>query len=413
VRRPVTQNDPNGGFVLGEEEVAVSPLLDPEVALIFRTDDGPLRTREARRAITALAEHLASTTDIGDRPTPFGLNESDKVQAIADRIVTPLVLHHLKGLSDLSCDDDALIGVAQDELEDFSNATSATVIDQIAIRGPRPERSLTWRGVTLRPLSPAERGAAAEATLVSGPITTAGVSDFVIPRKLQTFFPTALLEVSQKVSWDWYSKEHPVEQVNQLVLAFLIEDFGIGTSESLATFSRPVWANTGILSRRFPMSEGRGVSERSIDLSEFRKVVELASQIPPFGSDERSPKEVCLYRALRGAGGQPGHSGLLDFTISLEAALLPKIDSELSYRFRLYGSLFLRHSLPPGATFKELGSVYKARSKLIHGEVLKRGERSKAEASARRLALAVIGRSVEVGWPRPSELDGLAARMEQ
>ncbi len=391
--------------------MTVSPLRDPEVALIFRTDDSPLHTPNARKAIAALAEHLAATTDIGNRPSPFGLSEEGKVESIANRVVAPLILHYLQELSDLGCDDDALVRLAQDELDAFSNSTTSTVIDQIAIKGPRPEATLSWRGMTLRPLSPAERGAAAEATLFSRSQTGSTGTDFVVPRKVQMFFPTALLEISQEISGNWWSKEHPVELVFQLILSFLINDYELGTSESLATFSRPVWASTGTLTRPFPVSEGRGITERTIGFSEFQKVVDLAFQIPSFGTDERSRQEVSLYRALRGAGGEPGHSGLLDFAISLEAALLPNIDSELSYRFRLYGALFLRDTLPPTTTFKELGSIYSARSKLVHGEVLKQDARSKAERSARKLALAVIRRSVELDWPKPRELDELAAGM--
>lgn len=326
VSSPVTHDNPAGGFTLGQEEVAVSPLRDPEFALILRGDDSPFQAPEAREVITALAKHLEATTDLGDRPSPFGASEAGRVETIAARVVVPLALHYLRELPDLTRDDGALVRSTQDELEAFTDATSSTVIDQIAIKGACPETTLSWRGVTLRPLSPAERGAAAMATFPSHSLIESAGTEFVIPRKLGMFFPSALLETSQEVSWGWWSKEHPVERVFQLILSFLINHYEIGTSESLVTFERPGWAGAGTLTRHFPVSGGRGITDRAIGAPEFQEIVDTAFRLPPFGTDEQSRQEVALYRALRGASSEPGQSGLLDFAISLEAALLPKID---------------------------------------------------------------------------------------
>src|SRR5205085_2878889 len=100
------------------------------------------------------------------------------------------------------------------------------------------------------------------------------------------------------------------------------------------------------------------------DQAEFEAIVDLAVATPRFSSEEGNPREVALYRALRGLGAKTG--GFLDLAIALEAALLAGTTSELAFKFRLYGSLFC-----PGedvaASFADFKRVYSVRSNLVHG----------------------------------------------
>jgi hypothetical protein len=94
--------------------------------------------------------------------------------------------------------------------------------------------------------------------------------------------------------------------------------------------------------------------------------------------------------------------------ISLEAALLGKDTNELAYRFKLYGSVFLRDEHDPSEIFKKLGLVYKVRSQLVHGAPVPPAKRQQANDYAREIAIAVVLKSVRDGWPDTRQLDRAA-----
>jgi hypothetical protein len=98
----------------------------------------------------------------------------------------------------------------------------------------------------------------------------------------------------------------------------------------------------------------------------------------------------------------------LDLVIALEAALLGGAQSELRYRFGLYGALFLRRERDPSATVKDLRDVYDIRSKLVHGTPISAEKRHAGEELARDLPTAVIRAAIETGWPQATDLDRAA-----
>ncbi|MGH3607200.1 MAG: hypothetical protein ACRDRD_03820, partial [Pseudonocardiaceae bacterium] len=96
---------------------------------------------------------------------------------------------------------------------------------------------------------------------------------------------------------------------------------------------------------------------------------------------------------------------MLDFTIALEALLLPyDTDArrgDLSYRFRMHGARYLgndatdRHGM-----FKRLRDVYDMRSLLVHGGKYPVGDEIReARESARELARIGLLRAVHEGFP--------------
>jgi Apea-like HEPN len=131
--------------------------------------------------------------------------------------------------------------------------------------------------------------------------------------------------------------------------------------------------------------------------------------MPPFGPEETTREEVVLYRVLRGCGAE--RPSFIDLATALEAALLPRTTTELTYRFRLYGALFLAPEHDPEETVAQLKDVYKVRSDLVHGTPVRAERLRGAEATARTLSTAVALKAIETGWPSPEALDELALRM--
>ena len=120
---------------------------------------------------------------------------------------------------------------------------------------------------------------------------------------------------------------------------------------------------------------------------------------------EASNHEIALYRTLRGLGMHWQESGFLDFAIALEAALLQGVETELSYRFALYGALFLQDERVPEETFKQLRDVYTTRSKLVHGSKVDAAKREQAIIDARDITKAIMLKAIENGWPNKGQLD--------
>jgi hypothetical protein len=147
------------------------------------------------------------------------------------------------------------------------------------------------------------------------------------------------------------------------------------------------------------------VTPHTLSESEFRDVVDLAYKTPEFGGAEGSGREIVLFRILRGLGMHWQESGFLDFAIALEAALLAGSSTELSYRFSLYGALFLRDEREPQDTFDRLKNVYDVRSRLVHGSKVNKAHRQAADTDAADLARAIVRKAVESGWPDPETLD--------
>ncbi len=373
----------------------------------MRDPNALIASPDFRDHLANLAGHLSVTTDLGTRPSP-GLPAATGTEMIVDRYLSPVAMHYLRELTDIGEPDPSIIGRIAEELDQFCDASHATVVEQIAIGGITPDAALAHRNIELRPLSAAERGAVAEIGFAPLGRRTVTSSDFVVPRTFNNFMPSAALEIVTERPRDLASRPHFTTMPNRVVLALFLLGYDIGTRETITTFERPRWAGFGTLSQLFPVSEGESRESQAIDQKQFEEVVDLAHRIPQFGGEEGNRREVALYRLFRGCAAPRQQSGLLDFAIALEAALLDQSNSELAYKFRLYGALFLQKVRQPSETFEALKSIYEARSKLVHGGTLRPADRKIAEERARDLAGAVMLHAIEHGWPDPAELNKLA-----
>ena len=214
---------------------------------------------------------------------------------------------------------------------------------------------------------------------------------------------------------DWVDEveagaEDAVRLHHRLALAFFLRGHNISSAESCIRFGDPRWASVGITTTPLPV-EARFITTppAAIDQLEFAAVVDLALSMPPFGPEEATREEVILYRLLRGCGAR--QSAFLDLATALEAVLLEGARTELAYRFRLYGALFLAPEREPSETVMQLKEVYEVRSRLVHGTPVPPPRLRAAEAMARTLATAVGRKAVENSWPAAGQLDELALRV--
>jgi hypothetical protein len=111
------------------------------------------------------------------------------------------------------------------------------------------------------------------------------------------------------------------------------------------------------------------------DLTKVRRISDVLRDLEASGGS--AALDMALYRFVQSYSRLFPADRVLDFTIALEACLL-KNESELGYKFSMRGAALLARAglSVPETTGTLLGSLYKARSKIVHegksvSEVLK------------------------------------------
>jgi hypothetical protein len=317
-----------------------------------------------------------------------------------------MVHRYLLGLVDLDQDDPSAIDRLVAEIQELINEKMIRRCWQLAVGGLTPEGAYHYRGMSLRPLTPLERGRLAERSRTIGEPDQMPGSDFELPSSFFLTPPSVLLEIitSRNLTASFDSSSLP----NRLALAFWLSGFELSSTGVISNFDLPRWSSIGVSHSPFPVAERVLSDERTITECDFKGVVELAYKIPEFRVTEGTAKEVALFRALRACGMNWQESGFLDYAIALEAALLGGTKDELAYKFRLYGALFLKDQLEPQQTFMRLKKIYEVRSNLVHGGRVTFPELNMVTSDAAELTKAILRTAVQSGWPDPSVLNTVA-----
>lgn len=385
-------------------EAEVSSLRSFDVMLRLADDSVAHAVIGLRSQLEPLAQRLNKETDLGVRQASL-LPAMTGVDAILTRYLTRLAVEYLSHLRSLGERDDARVAQLAQELDQLADPHRVLHTDQMAIDGLVVALPIEYREVSLRPLTPAERGLYWQSRNGDDPGSLRGHGDFVVPREFSTVTPSALLSVTTtRPRSEAFSKSTLLSRV---ALALYLRGFDIASTGVMIGFDRPLWATLASNQPRSLVGE-RHVDLRELAQADFEAAVDLAYRMPEFGPAEESSHEIALYRTLRGLGMHWQESGFLDFTIALEATLLEDTQVELAYKFALYGALFLRAELPPAETFRRLRDVYSIRSRLVHGGSVKPEWRQQAERDAADIARAVMLKAIEEGWPNSQQLNGVA-----
>lgn len=358
-----------------------------------------------RPQLEPLALLLDEMTDLG-RPQPTGTWPGlTGVEAVLIRVVVPLAHYYLEQLTDVTEPDQALLNRLALEVAEVAQSPTRRHVQQLAIMGVEPSAAVEHRDVRLRSLTEIERGAALLRNFGAERLRDIHATDFVLPARFNMFDPTALLEVSlRRKRADPPSSSSLLQRV---VLAFLLMKIDIGTSGIVVEFQNPRWTSGWSHHHPFVGGDRFVFRDQPITEAEFRAVVDFAHRIPDFSSAEGSRTQVVLNRALHGLTSG-GAAGYLDLVTALEAALLGDSQTELAYRFKLYGALFLQAERDAATTFADLDTIYRVRSDLIHGSVPRPNQHREAITTAPELVRAVVRRAITSGWPNKKVLDATA-----
>jgi Apea-like HEPN len=149
-----------------------------------------------------------------------------------------------------------------------------------------------------------------------------------------------------------------------------------------------------------------------LDHDGLRRIVATSKQIARFTRrTSHSPGKLALERFASGVARRDPDDALVDFTVALEALLLPYDDEtkhgELSYRFRMHGAHYLAAS---GAertkVASELRDIYNFRSRIVHGGRYPEFEKLVASwGAARTLVAKGLLRALSEGFPTSGDFN--------
>jgi hypothetical protein len=390
----VTEN----GVNYEPREVTVTPMSLPNASLLIHLQiqkKGGLPPPE-------IARHLFETFGAACEVWTPGCNvpfAEDAASWIRDQLLRPFASDYLKRLESLERGDDSLASEAAENLLRIVESKTATVVTSLPIAGLRTAGDLSSGRVTIRPLTARELGALNESVFdAMENARRLRVAPWVDHRDERH-----VLEVTAEGS----KKAQPSTDifVGRLILALQLLGFEPhGSGRSSTWTSRNPSGVTFYQSHRLPQ---RGAT-RPIEEESLASAVALAEAIPTSAvAGPLTKREVALHRFHLGAGEELAADSLVDYTVALEALLLPeKFEGELRFRFSLYGALFLEGtSTDRKQNYRDLKSVYDTRSALVHGlKPPSADDVRDARITARSLASRMLIKALRQGWPSEDAL---------
>lgn len=404
--RPIIERQGDGGWRSSERAEPMNSL----AALNLAVRGGPWLTGRVVADLDALGAQLAEfadatlpfwspfdgyrwlvdTFDDSDREAPhYNLNPGVWVTRF---LILPALQWHLLRLPSLDTADanaDAfasdVLRVANDNRLRYRVVTPLSGIDLDASAGDM----LTAGKFTVRRLSDTEQGQFFEDARATSP----GTGRVVEP-------PQVALE--QVVDGPRNAQHLPAGGDERALLTAL-ELYGHFVAGGFALEStEPEWIHSFKPSSPLVLP-GRSARSTLLMAAEFDAISTTANALTRHNLlQPRSPRDLALHRFVAGTARTEITDAILDYTIALEALLLPDDNrGDLSYRFRMHGAHYLSDSQNQRAVAAtQLRDLYKMRSRLVHGgRYPEQAEMNTMRDSARELARRGLLRAVHEGFP--------------
>jgi hypothetical protein len=404
---PVVELGPAGLHKTNLESRQMASVNSHEIAKSISPEGIPWDLGIADKLLT-LAQFLDETTDLANRKeiAPTTLPITTPQDMIIKTYLEPMSRRYLYSLADLACPDDRAIDDLTKEFEDVITDPLPRHRFQIHLSGLLVNETIRDGNVTLRPLTKSELGFLSELLYPNPTQAVMLERDLLLPFSLKMSLPTCLIEVELAVDRPFQDGFGDADILHRFVLACSLCGINVGGTGLMMASRYPRWIGLGgTLSMPSPVF-GRFVSNPvEMDQVYFAELMKLARRMPILSESSNTQGAIALYRALRGFMAPFGEGdGFLDFAVALEAALLSKENSELSFKFALYGAALLRRTQLPEETFAKLRKVYQMRSKLVHGIKYSVSERAEAGSLAKELCQNVLLEVLDVGWPDENEI---------
>jgi hypothetical protein len=426
VNRAIVEHHGAGSWGISAREETVNALIVPQVTQVIAPWLGQDEIAEAGDCAGMLAESAAMTlpfwTTSGGRALPLFTALPQSVPApvpdyraepggwVLHCIVLPALEHHLQGLVTANLADentasafaDEAIGVAHD---DRLRYRLVAPLSGIYLEPPDSDRFESGNA-HIRAFTDTEQGQwIAERGGISMTFLQGG--EFWPPR--------VALEFDDSGPRDAAYAPDPGHVPSHAAALQLHGHWIAGRFYRVQ--SSPSWVQPGL--HQLPLTLPRYVGEATPFTAHDMHTVTATSKVLAAYNvvNPRSAKDLALHRFLAGVARQDASDFLpdmthrnaadavLDFTIALEALLLPYDENarhgDLGYRFRLHGAYFLAEASDERpAIARQLSSIYNIRSRLVHGgKYPDQTEIAAVRDQARELARRGLLRAVHQGFP--------------
>ncbi len=405
------------GFTVRTDKVRRNVLRLRTFAGVGPWVDDPQLVEAARAVSVRLLDRFAATLPFWDihgagdvNWIAGGLNspgtvdfEIDAVRWVLDRLVYRAASAYLAELQSVGARDDELAQSFAAQVVAIAADDGLRYVVTVPLVGVLLDSALVVDDVTLRPLSPEERGdyighePATSSRLafprMEDPPTTAGEIRIAGPR-------------DQRDPNDW--SEHGWRLATALALHGI--PFGANT---VTITTDPPWLGRWRGGSPLPGPETHVVEP--VDEPTIRSVLRTRRALQRFAiGTPATLDDRALHRFMLGVGRRAPSDSVIDFVIALEALLLRGTRDELRFQFGLNGAHFRGGSFTArNATFDRLRDLYKVRSGMVHGG----GSYTNTELlahrnDARQIADELLLKAVEHGFPTPDAFRDMALGKE-
>jgi hypothetical protein len=350
----------------------------------------------------ALSSPLTESLGAGRREPPdFSRDPADWTSRV---LVQPALLHHLSSVSDVHAVGTAIAEAFADDVERVAGSESLSFFICVPLSATNLDPAcgpVTCGDYELRLLSETEQADWWGGSPDNGLWQVGG---FVA-------FPSVLASIRVEGPRD--NPIHPRRDVADLfVIACYLHGHRVAGS-IVASMSEPRWVQGGMHSG--PLSIPMHSSERAtISSDALCEVVAIIPILAQFSLRQPgSSNDLALHRFATGIARPSDADAVLDFVIALEALLLPldaaARNSDLSYRFRIHGALFIAESADLRRdVFRQLRGLYEMRSRLVHGgKYPVASDIREARSIACDLAARGLRRALREGFPDANKFNAM------
>lgn len=350
---------------------------------------------------------FAAVDDLGQNPPPDYTR--DPPGWTARFIVLPGLQHHLAALPTIDGAGDSFAARFADEVIEVAHDDRLRyrlVAELFGVRLDAGSEPLEADGVRIRNLSARERGQW---------LDERGGMSIAMLRTGEVFPPNVAVEFDESGPRNGAYEPDP-GRVSSVIGALQLHGHWVA-GRLYRVESNPRWVRP--ILNEMPLSIPGYVGERSVLKSEdFRSAVATARRLASYKiTQPQSSQDLALHRFfagearrgvtdfLPGVADRNAADAVLDFTIALEALLLPYDENarygDLGYRFRIHGAHLISDDVGGRpAIARKLSIIYGVRSRLVHGAHYPASEEIKAvRDDARDLARRGLLRAVREGFP--------------
>jgi hypothetical protein len=318
--------------------------------------------------------------------------EKDPVSWIGPRLLAPTADRFVSAVPRLYEPAPALASKLAEELLAFIEHDVVSLHSRMAMAGLRVEAPIGNGSVLVRPLTGEELGA----RVGGGGMFEDDAGMSLMELQMTRGAERSMVEVVDYAPKNAHRSDATWRLAN-VVTACLLLGFEIWGGSGPTRREEPFGAGTMFL----PLPVAQRGGWRAFRQEDLDEVVRLAPLIPDeaFGEPKSAPG-IALRRFLLGCADRTDADALIDFTIALEAVLLPRTkESELRFRFALNGAFASgAGALERPDTFKLLLEIYDDRSSVVHGGRVDPARLAVTARRARETTARILRQGLEHGW---------------